>query len=77
MALRLASSYVARGARNSSLRPLPIRMSGVNTDCLRETALALHGGGVGYDPHSNLVQVDVGRVRQWCFECIARHVAGN
>ena len=32
---------------------------------LRQAALALRGGGVGYYPQSNFVHVDVGRVRQW------------
>ncbi len=32
---------------------------------LRETALSLERGGVGYYPESNFVHVDVGRVRQW------------
>jgi len=32
---------------------------------LRDAALALHLGGVGYYPVSQFVHVDVGRVRQW------------
>jgi uncharacterized protein YcbK (DUF882 family) len=32
---------------------------------LRDAALALHRGGVGYNPKSQFVHVDVGRVRQW------------
>lgn len=32
---------------------------------LRQAALSLQRGGVGYYPESNFVHVDVGRVRQW------------
>jgi uncharacterized protein YcbK (DUF882 family) len=32
---------------------------------VRDTALALNGGGVGYYPRSGFVHVDVGRVRRW------------
>ena len=32
---------------------------------LRDTALGLKIGGVGYYPTSNFVHVDVGRVRRW------------
>lgn len=32
---------------------------------LRQAALSLERGGVGYYPKSNFVHVDVGRVRQW------------
>lgn len=32
---------------------------------VRETAIALRGGGVGFYPKSGFVHVDVGRVRSW------------
>ena len=32
---------------------------------LREAALALHRGGVGYYAKSDFIHVDVGRVRRW------------
>jgi len=32
---------------------------------VRDTALALRGGGVGYYPKSGFVHVDIGRVRSW------------
>ena len=32
---------------------------------VRDTALALRGGGVGYYPKSGFVHVDVGRFRSW------------
>jgi uncharacterized protein YcbK (DUF882 family) len=69
--LRAHSAGVAQHSLHMKAEAIDIRMPGVNTDFLRETALALHDGGVGYYPHSNFVHVDVGRVRQWCFECTA------
>jgi uncharacterized protein YcbK (DUF882 family) len=32
---------------------------------LRDAALALQAGGVGYYPKSNFIHVDTGRVRRW------------
>jgi uncharacterized protein YcbK (DUF882 family) len=32
---------------------------------VRDAALSLRGGGVGYYPRSNFVHVDVGRIRRW------------
>lgn len=75
--LRVHTAGVALHSLHMKAEAIDIRMPGVNTDFLRETALALHRGGVGYYPHSNFVHVDVGRVRQWCFECTARQAAGN
>jgi uncharacterized protein YcbK (DUF882 family) len=49
----------------------------VETRHLRDIALSLHRGGVGYYPRSDFIHVDTGRVRQWCFECAARQVNGN
>ena len=42
-----------------------IRISGVSTSSLRDAALALHRGGVGYYADSAFVHVDVGRARRW------------
>jgi uncharacterized protein YcbK (DUF882 family) len=49
----------------------------VDTLKLRKAALALQRGGVGYYPHSDFIHVDVGRVRQWCFECPASLLSGD
>jgi uncharacterized protein YcbK (DUF882 family) len=70
--LRLHSAGVAQHSLHMQAEAIDIRMPGVKTDFLRETALALHEGGVGYYPHSNFVHVDVGRVRQWCFQCTVK-----
>ena len=44
---------------------IDIRMPDVKTTALRDAALALHRGGVGFYPASSFVHVDVGRVRRW------------
>jgi uncharacterized protein YcbK (DUF882 family) len=44
---------------------IDIRMPGVSTSRLRNAALILHRGGVGFYPTSQFVHVDVGRVRRW------------
>ena len=44
---------------------IDIRVPGVTTRVLRDTALGLQRGGVGFYPGSNFIHVDVGRVRQW------------
>jgi uncharacterized protein YcbK (DUF882 family) len=44
---------------------IDIRVPGVSTSELRDAALALHRGGVGYYSDSKFVHVDVGRVRRW------------
>ena len=44
---------------------IDIRMPGVPASKLRDVALSLQRGGVGYYPESDFVHVDVGRVRRW------------
>jgi uncharacterized protein YcbK (DUF882 family) len=44
---------------------IDIRIPGVSTLALRNAALRLHFGGVGYYPEHHFVHVDVGRVREW------------
>lgn len=64
-ALADASSGVARGSLHMQGMAIDIAMEGVATSTLRDVALALRGGGVGYYPDPGFVHVDVGRVRQW------------
>lgn len=44
---------------------IDIRVPGVSTTQLRDAALRLHEGGVGYYAREQFVHVDVGRVRRW------------
>ena len=67
--LRARTAGVARNSLHLRAEAVDLRMPGVYTSQLREAALSLHAGGVGYYPHSDFIHVDVGRVRQWCFNC--------
>jgi uncharacterized protein YcbK (DUF882 family) len=44
---------------------IDIRLPGVPTGTVRDAALRLQRGGVGYYCDSDFVHVDVGRVRRW------------
>jgi uncharacterized protein YcbK (DUF882 family) len=44
---------------------MDIRIPGVELASLRDAALGLSRGGVGFYPASDFVHVDVGRVRRW------------
>jgi uncharacterized protein YcbK (DUF882 family) len=44
---------------------LDIRLSGVESVKVRNAALALHAGGVGYYQKPDFIHVDTGRVRHW------------
>jgi uncharacterized protein YcbK (DUF882 family) len=75
--LRAHSTGVAKNSLHIQAEAIDLRMPGVDTLKLRKAALALHHGGVGYYPHSDFIHVDVGRVRQWCFECPAGLLSGD
>jgi uncharacterized protein YcbK (DUF882 family) len=63
--LRTRSSGVASNSLHMRAAAMDIRLPGVPTSRLRDTALKLRRGGVGYYPGSDFVHVDVGRVRRW------------
>lgn len=63
--LSSASSGVASNSLHMKGMAIDIRVPGCKLTTLRETAVALKAGGVGYYPKSNFVHVDVGRVRYW------------
>jgi uncharacterized protein YcbK (DUF882 family) len=56
---------VARHSLHMQAEAIDIRLPGVPTSQLRDAALRLHRGGVGYYRASDFVHVDVGRVRRW------------
>lgn len=58
---------VAQHSQHMLAKAIDIRIPGVATAKLRDAALSLHAGGVGYYPISQFVHVDVGPVRQWSF----------
>jgi len=63
--LRRTTTGVAEHSLHMLGEAIDIRIPGVPTRELRDLALSLHRGGVGYYPDSNFVHVDVGRVRRW------------
>jgi uncharacterized protein YcbK (DUF882 family) len=58
---------VAEHSQHMLAKAIDIRVPGVSTRALRNAALALHAGGVGFYPVSQFVHVDVGPVRTWSF----------
>jgi uncharacterized protein YcbK (DUF882 family) len=62
-----AESGVAEHSQHMLAKAIDIRVPGVSTARLRDTALSLQAGGVGYYPVSRFVHVDVGPVRTWSF----------
>ena len=58
---------VAEHSQHMLAKAIDIRVPGVSTRVLRNAALALHAGGVGFYPVSQFVHVDVGPVRTWSF----------
>jgi uncharacterized protein YcbK (DUF882 family) len=75
--LRSHTTGVARNSLHIQAEAIHLRMPGIETLKLRQGALALHRGGVGYYPHSDFIHLDVGRFPQWCFECPASSPAIN
>ena len=63
--LRRTTVGVASHSLHMQGEAVDIRIPGVPTAELRNVALGLHRGGVGYYPESAFVHVDVGRVRRW------------
>jgi uncharacterized protein YcbK (DUF882 family) len=63
--LRTHGHGVALHSLHMQAMAIDIRMPGVKTSRLRDAALELHRGGVGYYAQSDFVHVDVGRVRRW------------
>jgi uncharacterized protein YcbK (DUF882 family) len=56
---------VAEHSLHMQAEAIDIRLPGIPTSELRDAALRLHRGGVGYYRSSDFVHVDVGRVRHW------------
>jgi uncharacterized protein YcbK (DUF882 family) len=62
---RSAHSGVALHSLHMVAEAIDIRLPGVPTSAVRDAALRLQRGGVGYYHDSNFVHVDVGPVRRW------------
>ena len=62
---RSAHTGVAQHSLHMQAEAIDIRLPGIPTSELRDAALRLHRGGVGYYRSSDFVHVDIGRVRHW------------
>jgi len=58
-------SGVAKKSQHLLGKAIDVRLEGVNTAILRDQALAMKRGGVGYYEASDFVHMDTGRVRRW------------
>ncbi len=63
--LRGRSGGVAKNSQHLRGKAIDVRLADVELEKLRDVALELKLGGVGYYPGSNFVHVDTGRVRRW------------
>jgi len=63
--MKAAGRGVATRSLHLQGKAIDIRLPGCELKTLRDAALALKGGGVGYYAKSNFVHIDTGRVRYW------------
>lgn len=63
--LRKKSRGVAKRSLHLKGMAVDIRVPGYRTAALRDIAMSLKAGGVGYYPRSRFVHVDIGPVRYW------------
>lgn len=63
--LRSHSTGVASQSLHLEGRAIDIRLANVSIAELRDAAISLRAGGVGFYPDSKFVHVDTGRIRRW------------
>jgi uncharacterized protein YcbK (DUF882 family) len=63
--LRSKSKGVARNSQHIVGKAIDVRLRGLDTAKLRDIALELELGGVGFYAKNDFVHVDTGRVRRW------------
>lgn len=64
-ALRSSSEGVAKRSLHMSGQAIDVRLSDINAKHIREAAVSLSAGGVGYYPKSGFVHLDSGAFRTW------------
>jgi len=64
-ALRKITTGVAKKSLHMEGRAIDIRIPGLRTTALRQLAVGLKSGGVGYYPTSNFVHLDTGPIKIW------------
>ena len=65
MLRRTGGGGVAKRSLHMDGKAVDVRLVGCDTARLRDAALALGAGGVGYYPDSDFVHIDTGPVRSW------------
>jgi len=63
--LRHQSTGVAKGSLHMQGRAIDVRLTDTRINHLRQAALDLGRGGVGYYPQSDFIHLDTGNVRSW------------
>jgi len=63
--LRSKTGGVARNSQHLLGNAIDVRLRGVPIEDLRDTALAMQRGGVGFYKQSDFVHMDTGHVRRW------------
>ena len=63
--LRRRGGGTAKRSLHMFGRAIDLRLEGARLRDLRDTALGLEAGGVGFYPRSEFVHIDTGRVRTW------------
>ena len=63
--LRSSGRGVAKRSLHMDGRAIDVRLADVKSSVLRDAALELKRGGVGYYRSSDFVHVDTGRFRTW------------
>jgi uncharacterized protein YcbK (DUF882 family) len=63
--LRATTSGVAKKSQHVEGNAIDVRLRGTRTTALRDTAMRLQRGGVGFYAKSDFVHVDMGPVRTW------------
>jgi uncharacterized protein YcbK (DUF882 family) len=64
-ALHEQSNGVATRSLHMDGRAIDVRIGGVDLSRLRDAAIGMQAGGVGYYQASDFIHVDTGRVRRW------------
>ncbi len=63
--LRATGGGVARNSQHLLGTAIDVRLEDIPIEVLRDAALSMQRGGVGFYKKSNFVHIDTGRVRRW------------
>jgi len=63
--LRVKGGGVARNSQHLLGTAIDVRLEGIPIEVLRDAALSMQRGGVGFYKKSDFVHIDTGRVRRW------------